>query len=274
MINVRKTRGFKLTALLLAVLFIFQADCLLAIGSRDIEEHEKEYRLAKKECEQRKFKEAKIRLERLLEELDEKEEKQLVKEVKEFLKRIETQLEHQHNSQNVSEEKDNIIAKDGRQKKKKKKFPVLLAAVGVVAAGVLVYSLTRKSKGKRTANIEISFSPNIVYQSNDEKWHYTIFLRETNGVGATLTRIDSNNWKGGSFEDVFGTTHISPYGMLTAELYSDGYTSETVVTYHIWGNDDNGHTNLRWSGSLTLRFPTSNQSSKEMISKPIDTHSH
>jgi hypothetical protein len=273
MINVKKTIGFKLTALLLALLFVFQADCLLAMenGNQDIEKHEEQYRLAEQDFNQGNHEAARIRLERLLKVLNVKKEKLLLEKVEEKLKIIATLKETQGEKPG-----EKVIEREAptQQKKKKKKFPVLLATAGVVAAGVLVYSLTKKKKTSKKANINISFSPNVVYQSSDEKWHYTIFLRETNGVGATLTDIDSNNWKGGSIEDVFETNHISPYGTLTADLYSEGYTSETIVTYHIWGNDDNGHTNLKWSGSLRLIYSSSNQSSKEMITAPIDAHSH
>jgi len=145
--------------------------------------------------------------------------------------------------------KSKVITKNGKRKKKKK---LLMWAGGAVALGIVLFLMIKKKKEKKTASIEISFFPNPVIRDSDEKWHYKITLKETNGVGVTLTKIDTTgNWLGGSPKDIFDTDYLPPHGTLTAYLVSSGGSARDT-TYYIWGNDDNGNNNLEWQGNVTL----------------------
>lgn len=153
-----------------------------------------------------------------------------------------------------------IIIKDGKPKKKR----ILLWAGGAAAVVLVLYLLLKKSKDSKTANIDISFSPNPVYPDSNGEWHYRVVLNETNGVGVTLTRMDYSpgTWQGGGPDDLFGTNYMRPNGTLSANILSRGYSNGSRVTFTFWGDDDNGHKNLKWSNSVTLE-PLSNLTSNK-----------
>ena len=68
---------------------------------------------------------------------------------------------------------------------------------------------------------------------------------------------DPGTWNGGTPKQLFGTDYIGPYGQLSANLVSSGFTRDTDVTFYIWGYDANGNNNLTWQGIVKLRGASS-----------------
>lgn len=146
MSKIRKTTCFKFTALIMAFLFIFQADFLLSV--KNTTDYEKQYEIAETEFYQGQYQSAKVRLLRLINVLNkkDKQEKQLLKKAYALLERI--------------RKRSQVIEQEGQKKdvgKKRKKFPWLLAVVGVAAAGALVYFLIIKKKkvSKKTLTVSV-----------------------------------------------------------------------------------------------------------------------
>jgi hypothetical protein len=252
--KIKKTKYFKYTAWLIVFLLIFQADFLLAVKEKP--DHEKQLQMAQIDVNEGKYENAIVRLERLIKVLDTQKEKPLLKKVDELLKRIK--------ALKISPGNRKIIEKPVPKPKKKKKFPVLLVLAGVAVVGVGVYLLGKgKKEPPKTANIDISFSPNPVYKSSDGYCHYQVILNETNGVGVTLTNLEYSpgTWHGGTPADLFGTDFISANGMLSADVRSWGYSHNTIITFTFWGDDANGHKYLKWSGTVTLKEYSPRQSS-------------
>jgi len=109
--------------------------------------------------------------------------------------------------------------------------------------------------GKPTANLQITFSPNPVPQSNDGSWSYTVVLQETSGVGATLDQmVVGGNDYSSNIAAWFGSNRIEPNGQLQSSINST-CSSCTLPFGLVWsfkGDDDNGHMGLTWSGEVSL----------------------
>ena len=107
----------------------------------------------------------------------------------------------------------------------------------------------------KTAEINISIDPNPVpYSSEDGKWHYTMTISESNGVGVTLSslRFDEYNQEEQLFNtqflyeegiiDWFESNYLPAFSSLQNDIYyyiapGDEFAKYTVLT--IEGVDDN-----------------------------------
>jgi len=105
-----------------------------------------------------------------------------------------------------------------------------------------------------TAVLVITFSPSPVYEGYENKYRFTVFIDEVNGVGASITsiRIEYINDGGNVFEthnygqsrvaqDFFGTSRIEAYGRLMTsvdalECYGCARTSWLVQAIDDRGN--------------------------------------
>ncbi len=171
----------------------------------------------------------------------------------------------------VKSKSDGRVIERASLEKKKKKSPWLLAVGGgaaVVIAALLFLKKSKKSNEPKTANIDIYFSSDPVYPDSNGNWHYQIILKETNGVGVFLTKLDYSpgDWQGGAPIDLFGTDFLTANGTLSADVWSWGYSSDTQITFTIWGDDENGHENLEWSGTVTLKKSSPGQSTNSTTS--------
>jgi len=101
----------------------------------------------------------------------------------------------------------------------------------------------------KTAKLNISFDPNPVpCSSEDGKWHYTMTISESNGVGVTLTsvRFDSYDQEDQLYhsqflyeEDIidwFKSNYIPAFSMLQPGVQYSGTAKYTIIT--IEGVDD------------------------------------
>jgi hypothetical protein len=198
MSKIRKTTCFKFTALIMAFLFIFQADLLLA--AKNTTDYEKQYEIAEKEFHQGQYQSAKVRLLRLINVLNkqEKQEKILLKKVNGLLEKI--------------RKGPQVIEQEGKKKKngkKRKKFPTLLVVLGVVATGAAVYFLLIKKKkiSKKTLTVSVGegvqgspTSGTYTYDEGDSI-HYNYYARS----GYFNLRVQLN-----------GDT-VSPSGLITMD---------------------------------------------------------
>jgi len=292
MILFRKTACFKIISMVLVFLFVFQADLLLSRG----ENLQERFDTAKKNYTDGNYERAAYQFQKLTEAYqtvqDQSEETKtaygqallLLGACHEKMGQPEAAEENYRTARKllgtdlvvpgVYLEDLSIFQKPGGKKtgenrviqkevKKKKKFPWLLVAGGavVVVVALLLLKKSKKSEPPKTANIDITFSPNPVYSDSSGYWSYQIILKETNGVGVTLTEMDYSpgTWNGGTPEEFFGTDFLSANGTLTGYIQSWGYSDGSVITVSISGDDANGHKNLTWSGTVTLR-KSSNQS--------------
>ena len=104
--------------------------------------------------------------------------------------------------------------------------------------------------GIKTAKLNISIDPNPVpCSSEDGKWHYTMTISESNGVGVTLTsvRFDSYDQADHLYytlflyeEDIidwFKSNYIPAFSMLQPGVQYSGTGKYTIII--IEGVDDN-----------------------------------
>jgi hypothetical protein len=102
----------------------------------------------------------------------------------------------------------------------------------------------------KTAKINISIDPNPVpYSSEDGKWHFTMNINESNGVGVTLTSVRLDHYDQAEQlyntqflyeEDIidwFESNYIPAFSTLQKSIVSSGSIKYTVLT--IEGVDDN-----------------------------------
>lgn len=137
MIQIRKTKLFKFMSWLLVALFIFQADLLLSIEKKSgkIADYEEQFKQAKKEFDEGKYKIAKIRLERLQSILNKK-----VKEEKRLLERVD---KLHYKIREIVEK--NVIEKEKKKKRRRRRTRFWLILGGVVVTGVLLYFFVFRS---------------------------------------------------------------------------------------------------------------------------------
>ena len=104
----------------------------------------------------------------------------------------------------------------------------------------------------KTAKLNISIDPNPVpCSSEDGKWHYTMTISESNGVGVTLTsiRLDSYNQAEELYytqllyeEDIidwFESNYIPAFSMIQNGIVSSSSRKYAIIT--IEGVDDNNN---------------------------------
>ena len=124
-----------------------------------------------------------------------------------------------------------------------------------VTGGGKTLLATATATGSRTnaGNVTITFSPNPVSRSADLKWHYSVTLRETNGIGITLTGLTvAGKDYTAQIATWFGTSYLAPYGQLSVNIASSGYTPPAYNLWQFTGNDTNGHVGLVWSATVVL----------------------
>ena len=104
----------------------------------------------------------------------------------------------------------------------------------------------------KTAKINITIDPNPVpYSSEDGKWHFTMNISESNGVGVSLTSIRLDHYDQveqlyytqllyeEDIIDWFESNYIPAFSMLQDSIASSGLIKYTVLT--IEGVDDNNN---------------------------------
>ena len=131
-------------------------------------------------------------------------------------------------------------------KKQKRIWIVLFLAL------TLMLILSGCSGLPKTAKLNISIDPNPVpCSSEDGKWHYTMTISESNGVGVTLTsiRLDSYNQAEELYytqllyeEDIidwFESNYIPAFSMIQNGIVSSSSRKYAIVT--VEGVDDNNN---------------------------------
>jgi len=131
-------------------------------------------------------------------------------------------------------------------KKQKRIWIVLFLAL------TLMLILSGCSGLPKTAKLNISIDPNPVpCSSEDGKWHYTMTISESNGVGVTLTsiRLDSYNQAEELYytqllyeEDIidwFESNYIPAFSMIQNGIVSSSSRKYAIIT--IEGVDDNNN---------------------------------
>ena len=104
----------------------------------------------------------------------------------------------------------------------------------------------------KIAEISIVVDPNPVpYSSEDGKWHHTMTISESNGVGVTLTSVRFDSYDQAEqlyytqflYEDDiidwFDSNYIPAFSSLQVSLYSDTERIYAIIT--VAGADDNGN---------------------------------
>jgi len=122
--------------------------------------------------------------------------------------------------------------------------------IALFIALTLMLILSGCSGLPKTAKLNISFNPNPVpCSSEDGKWHCTMTISESNGVGVTLTsvRFDSYDQEDQLYhsqflyeEDIidwFESNYISAFSMLKSDIVWPSSRKYLAVT--IEGVDDN-----------------------------------
>jgi len=122
--------------------------------------------------------------------------------------------------------------------------------IALFLALTLMVILSGCSGLPKTAKINITIDPNPVpCSSEDGKWHITMTISESNGVGVTLTSIRFDSYDQAELlfhtqflyeEDIidwFESNYIPAFSMLQNSIVSSGSMKYTVLT--IEGVDDN-----------------------------------
>lgn len=91
----------------------------------------------------------------------------------------------------------------------------------------------------------LASAPALVYKNTDGsapcQWSQLVTLQEQNGFAVDLIgfRAGSNIYTG-QIQQLFGTTHLAPFGALQATLCWNGQTAPQTKSYEIDGFDDRG----------------------------------
>jgi len=102
-------------------------------------------------------------------------------------------------------------------------------------------------------NLSVTFSPNPVPKASNGAWTCSITLRETGGVGVTLTKmVIAGTDSTALIAPLFGSNHVAANGSLTATISLTGVAPPSEV-WQFTGNDDAGHTGLSWSGTVSFQ---------------------
>ena len=124
--------------------------------------------------------------------------------------------------------------------------------IALFLALTLMLILSGCSGLPKTAKLNISIDPNPVpCSSEDGKWHYTMTISESNGVGVTLTsiRFDSYDQAEELYytqflyeEDIidwFESNYIPAFSMLQSGIVYGGTAKYTIVTVEGIDNNNN-----------------------------------
>jgi Sporulation protein and related proteins len=108
--------------------------------------------------------------------------------------------------------------------------------------------------GSSSANLQISFSPNPVFPNQaagcSRQYDFTVILRETNGVGLNITRVDVDQYQNLTPSSLGLPTHINGNAQASSGIsYCRGAGGST---WRVTGTDDRGRTNT-WTGILNLQ---------------------
>jgi formylglycine-generating enzyme required for sulfatase activity len=103
------------------------------------------------------------------------------------------------------------------------------------------------------ANLSLTFDPNPVPQGPDGSWTYVLTIRETAGVGFTITRVNIGGYdQSTQIASYFGTAHIPPGGKVSQRLGTRSYTPPADEYWQIGGYDDNGRRGITVSVAVHL----------------------
>ena len=124
--------------------------------------------------------------------------------------------------------------------------------IALFLALTLILILSGCSGLPKIAEISIVADPNPAsYSSGDEKWHYTMTISESNGVGVTLSsiRLDSYDQAEQLFYtqflyeddiiDWFESNYIPAFSMLQNGITHSGIAKYAIIT--VVGIDDNNN---------------------------------
>jgi hypothetical protein len=113
-----------------------------------------------------------------------------------------------------------------------------------------------------TAVLMLTFAPSPVYQGYGNKYRFTVFIDEVNGVGAKITsmkveNIDSNgsvlntdNYNENGVIQTFGTSRIEAFGRLMTNVELDCFGCERE-SWLVRADDDRGN-HVEYSQSVKL----------------------
>ena len=124
--------------------------------------------------------------------------------------------------------------------------------IALFLALTLMIILSGCSGLPKTAKLNISLDPNPAqYSSEDGKWHYTMTISESNGVGVTLSslRFDEYNQEEQLYytqflyeKDIIGwfkSNYVPAFSMLQSGVKYSGTAKYTIIT--VEGIDDNNN---------------------------------
>jgi uncharacterized protein (TIGR03437 family) len=109
----------------------------------------------------------------------------------------------------------------------------------------------------RQGNLAITFDPNPARpntkpECNGTNYDFTIIIRETNGVGVAITRLDVDQFQNLALSEVGFPSRINANGEFRGSIKYCRSPGASVWT--ITGRDDNGSVKS-WSGTIQLQSP-------------------
>ena len=124
--------------------------------------------------------------------------------------------------------------------------------IALFLALTLMLILSGCSGLPKTAKLNISIDPNPVpCSSEDGKWHFTMDISESNGVGVTVTSLSFTGFNqeneltgtqildAEEFFDWFETDYVSAFSTIQTEIRYSGTSVYSVA--RVAGIDDNGN---------------------------------
>ncbi len=106
------------------------------------------------------------------------------------------------------------------------------------------------------ANLAFDFNPNPASRSSDGYWHYSLTMRETNGVGLSMTKlVIAGTDVTSSITNYFGTTKVAAGGQISGSFRTPcggTCTQPSDYPWQITGDDDLGNKGLTFTGVLRL----------------------
>jgi hypothetical protein len=113
-------------------------------------------------------------------------------------------------------------------------------------------SVVPQQTASGTGNLSVTFSPNPVPKASNGTWTYSVTLKETAGVGVTLTKMVIGGVDNTALiAPLFGTNQVPANGSLTTTISLSG-TAPASEVWQFTGNDAAGHTGLTWSGTVNF----------------------
>jgi hypothetical protein len=112
--------------------------------------------------------------------------------------------------------------------------------------------------------LNITFQPNPVYEGYNDRYRFTVFIDEVNGVGARIDSIkveyigeDGDVQKTENFDQIdityrlFGTSRIEAFGRLMASVQIEDCSFCERQNWLVRADDDNGN-HVEYSASVEL----------------------